>query len=77
MASGNLTVEAAIVENGKLSKGYLSLFQDEYSFGSTRKTINWENVVCRKESVSVKGFLRSIEKKTVSVVYHTSWNRHR
>lgn len=62
MASGNLTVEAAIVENGKLSKGYLSLFQDEYSFGSTRKTINWENVVCRKESVSVKGFLRSIEK---------------
>lgn len=62
MASGNLTVEAAIVENGKLSKGYLSLFQDEYAFGSMRKKVNWEHVVCRSETVSIKGFLRSIEK---------------
>lgn len=63
MAAGNLTVEAAIVENGKLSKGYLSLFKDEYSFGSTRKTVNWERVVCKKETVTVKAFLRTAEKE--------------
>lgn len=66
MATGNYSVEASIVENGKTVKGTLTLFIDEYAFGATRKTVNWENVICEKGTVTVKGFLRSTEKPCIS-----------
>ena len=66
MAVGNCSVEAAVIENGKSVKGTLTLFIDEYVFGSKRKTINWEKTECKKGTVTVKGFLRSAEKPCVT-----------
>lgn len=66
MAAGNCSVEAAVIENGKSVKGTLTLFIDEYVFGSKRKTINWEKAECKKGTVTVKGFLRSAEKPCVT-----------
>lgn len=66
MAFGNYSVEASIFENGKIVKGLLTLFIDEYSFGSKRKNVDWENVICEKGTVAVKGFLRSIEKPCIT-----------
>ena len=62
MAAGNYSVEASVIKDGKPVKGTLTLFIDEYAFGSTRKTVNWEKVECEKGTISVKGFLRSIDK---------------
>ncbi len=67
MAAGNCSVEASILENGKPAKGTLTLFIDEYSFGSIRKTVNWETVSIEQGTVSVKGFLRSIEKPYIVI----------
>lgn len=66
MAAGNCSVEAAVIENGKSVKGTLTLFIDEYVFGSKRKNINWEKAECKKGTVTVKGFLRSVEKPCVT-----------
>lgn len=68
MVAGNYSVEASVVENGKIVKGTLTLFIDEYVFGSTRRTVDWENVVCEKSTVSVKGFLRSADKSGISFI---------
>jgi len=65
MGAGNCSVEAAIIENGKLVKGTLTLFNDEYVFGNVRKTVNWENVTCEQGTTSVKGFLRNVDKQYV------------
>lgn len=62
MALSNYSAEASVLENGKLVRGTLTLFADEYVFGSIRKTVSWENVVCREGTVTVRGFLRSSEK---------------
>lgn len=67
MGAGNYSVEAAIIENGKLVKGTLTLFNDEYVFGSVRKNVNWENVTCEQGTTSVKGFLRSVDKRYVVI----------
>lgn len=66
MAVGNVSVEAAIVENGKIVKGVLTLFADEYVFGGKRSSVNWENAVCREGTVTVKGFLRSTDKPCIT-----------
>ena len=67
MAAGNCSVEAARLENGKPVKGTLTLFIDEYSFGSIRKNVNWETVSIDQGTVSVKGFLRSVEKPYIVI----------
>lgn len=62
MGATNYSVEASVIKDGKPIKGILSLFRDEYAFGNTRKTVNWEKVECEKGIMSVKGFLRSVDK---------------
>lgn len=71
MRAGNYSVKAAIIENGKLVKGTLTLFNDEYVFGNVRKSVNWENVICEQGTTSVKVFLRSVDKQYV-VFNHAS-----
>lgn len=66
MAAGNCSVEATIIENGKNVKGTLTLFIDEYTFGSKRNSINWEKAMCKEGTVSVKGFLRSTDKPCIT-----------
>lgn len=66
MAAGNCSVEAIVIENGKNVKGTLTLFIDEYSFGGKRTAINWEKAVCKDGMVSVKAFLRSVEKPSIT-----------
>ena len=66
MATGNCSVEAIVIENGKNVKGTLTLFIDEYSFGGKRTAINWEKAVCKYGMVSVKAFLRSVEKPSIT-----------
>ena len=70
MAAGNYSVEASVIENGKPIKGTLMLYIDEYSFGSTRKTVNWEHVTCEQSVEKVKGFLRSVDKPCVVFNYN-------
>ena len=65
MGAGNYSVEASVIENGKPVKGTLTLFIDEYAFGSTRKSVNWENVTCEQGTVKVKAFLRTVDKPSV------------
>lgn len=65
MGAGNYSVEASVIENGKPVKGTLTLFIDEYAFGSTRKSVNWENVTCEQGTVRVKAFLRTVDKPSV------------
>jgi len=67
MAAGYCSVEAARLENGKPVKGTLTLFIDEYSFGSLRRSVNWETVSIEQGTVSVKGFLRSVEKPYIVI----------
>ena len=57
--------ETLLIENGKPVKGTLTLFIDEYAFGSTRKSVNWENVTCEQGTVKVKAFLRTVDKPSV------------
>ncbi len=70
MAAGNYSVEASIIENGKVIKGTLMLFIDEYSFGSIRKTVNWETVSCEQGTEKIKGFLRSVDKPYIVFNYN-------
>lgn len=70
MAAGNYSVEASIIENGKVIKGTLMLFIDEYSFGSARKSVNWETVTCEQGTERIKGFLRSVDKPYVVFNYN-------
>lgn len=70
MAVGNCSVEASIIENGKTIKGTLTLFIDEYVFGTKRQSVNWEDTVCEKGSILVKGFLRSVEKPCITLKTH-------
>lgn len=65
MGVGNYSVEAAIIENGKPVTGTLMLFRDEYSFGSTRKSVNWEYVSCEQSTVKIKAFLRVADRSAV------------
>ena len=66
MAAGNYSVEASVIENGKIVKGTLTLFIDEYAFGAKRQSVNWEAVTCERGTVTVKGFLRSSEKSCMT-----------
>ncbi|MEE3491540.1 DUF1883 domain-containing protein [Ruminococcus sp.] len=66
MSSDNISVEASIIDNGKTVKGTLTLFIDEYVFGLKRQTVNWENTVCEKGTVTVKSFLRSTMKTCIT-----------
>lgn len=70
MGSENYSVEASIIVNGKSQKGILMLFSDEYSFGSTRKTVNWEQVTCEQSTAKVKAFLRTVDKPAVVFNYN-------
>lgn len=70
MGSENYSVEASIIVNGKIQKGILMLFSDEYSFGSTRKTVNWEQVTCEQSTAKVKAFLRTVDKPAVVFNYN-------
>ena len=65
MAAENCSVEAAIIENGKSVNGTLTLFADEYVFGSKRKTINWENAECKKGTVMVRSELTILSAKLI------------
>ena len=67
MASGNCSVEASVIENGKPVKKTLALFIDEYSYGSMRRDVNWETASIERGTVVVKGFLRSIEKPYIVI----------
>ncbi len=66
MGAGNYSVEASIIENGKLVKGTLTLFKDEYVFGGKRTSVNWENVICERGTETIKAFLRTVEKPYVA-----------
>lgn len=46
------------------------LFIDEYSFGSIRKTVNWETVSCEQGTEKIKGFLRSVDKPYIVFNYN-------
>lgn len=65
MSVGNYSFEASIIENGKPVKGTLTLFIDEYSFGSKRQSLDWEKTICERGTVSIKGFLRSTVKPCI------------
>ena len=65
MGAGNYSVEASVIENGKTVKGTLTLFIDEYVFGSKRTPVNWENVYCEQGTEKIKAFLRTVEKPYV------------
>lgn len=69
MGAGMFSVEVSVMKNGKLEKGRLSLFNDEYVFGNNRTTVNWENVSCEQGITSVKGFLRSVDKPHIVFNY--------
>lgn len=66
----NYSVEVTVCENGKYSKGTLTLFIDEYVFGKTRTTVDWENTVCEQGMTKVKSFLFSSEKPYVVFKYN-------
>ena len=66
MEVGYYSVEASVIENGKTIKGTLTLFYDEYAFGSTRRTVDWEKVMCEKSTASIKTIFRTVEKPCVS-----------
>lgn len=72
MGAGMFSVEASVMKNGKLEKGRLSLFNDEYVFGNDRKTVNWEKVTCEQGFTPVKAFLRSVDKPHLVFKYENS-----
>lgn len=63
MKAGYFSAEASVIKDGKPVKGTLSLFKNEYSFGSVRKTVDWESIECERGTVSIKGMFRSVEKQ--------------
>lgn len=66
--NGNCSVEAAVIENGKIMKGTLTLFIDEYVFAGKRTTVDWEKVRIEKGTVPVKSFLRHVEKPCIRIL---------
>lgn len=65
MVTGNYSVEATIIKNGKNIKGTLTLFIDEYSFGGKSTSINWEKAVCKEGVTAIKSFFRLVEKPSI------------
>ena len=65
MGAGNYSVEATVIDNGKNIKGTLTLFIDEYVFGSKRTSINWEKASIQQGTIKMKAFLRSVDKPFV------------
>ena len=55
----NYSVEVTVCENGKFNKGTLTLFIDEYVFGKSRTTVDWEKTTCEQGVTKVKSFLFS------------------
>ncbi len=70
MGTGNYSVEASVFRGGKLERGTLTLFSDEYVFGNVRKSVNWEDVTCEQGNTTVKAFLRNVEKKYIVFNYN-------
>lgn len=66
----NYSVEVTVCENGKYNKGTLTLFIDEYVFGKTRTTVDWEKTTCEKGMTKVKSFLFSSDKPYVVFKYN-------
>ena len=66
----NYSVEVTVCENGKYNKGTLTLFIDEYVFGKTRTTVDWEKTICEKGLTKVKSFLFSSDKPYVVFKYN-------
>lgn len=69
MGVGMFSIEVSVKKSGKLEKGRLSLFNDEYVFANNRTTVNWEKVTCEQGTTSVKGFLRSVDKPHIVFIY--------
>lgn len=68
LQNGNCSVEAAINESGKLTKGTLTLFIDEYVFAGKRWTINWEQTKVETGTTPVKAFLRTVDKPCIRFI---------
>ena len=66
MGTGNYSVEASILENGKQVKGTLTLFADEYVFDGKRVSVDWEKVSIEQTTVRIKAFLRTVDKPAVT-----------
>ena len=69
MEFGNYSVEATIIENGKNVKGTLTIFIDEYVFGSKRTSVDWEKTIIDKGTTKVKSFLFSSDKPYIVFKY--------
>ena len=68
MGAGHYSVEASIYIDGKITKGVLTLFYDEYVFGSSRTPVNWEKVTCEQGMEKLFYIFRTVEKPYV--VFH-------
>ena len=66
----NYSVELTVCENGKYNKGTLTLLIDEYVFGKTRPTVDWEKTTCEQGITKVKSFLFSSDKPYVVFKYN-------
>ena len=62
MAADYYSVEVSVVENGKLVKGMLRLFGDEYTFGGKSTSVHWDHVICEQGTEKIKSFLRTTDK---------------
>lgn len=65
MEVSNYSVEASVLENGKVVKGTLTLFNDEYVFDDKRISVDWEKVSVEQVTVKIKAFLRTVDKPAV------------
>lgn len=63
----NYSVEASVLENGKLNNGVLTLFEDEYVFAGKGYKVDWEKVTYSQGNVKVKSFLRTIERPSLTL----------
>jgi len=66
----NYSVEVTVCENGKYNKGTLTLFIDEYVFGKSRTSVDWEQTTCEQGITKVKSFLFSADKPFVIFKYN-------
>jgi len=73
MAVGNYSVDASTLENGRLVKGTLTLFIDEYVFAGKRVSVDWEIVTCEQGTERIRAFLRTVDKPYV--VFNDGVNR--
>ena len=65
MAVGNYSVDVSTLENGKLVKGTLTLFIDEYVFAGKRISVDWEKVVCEQGTERIKVLFHVVDKPCV------------